>query len=816
MRFLILIGISILAFTMNNFAQQNRESSKKFNITGKVVDAGSGQAMEYATVALLSKADSSIVEGTTSSPAGEFILATNQEGAFLLRIGFIGYERTYKEINLQGDSRKIQLGEILLEASVTTFDEVNITANRHGVEYKIDKKVVHVSEQYSAISGNATDVLENVPSIQVDIEGNVSLRGNSNFTVLIDDRPTVLDANDALQQIPAGMIQDIEIITNPSAKYDPEGTAGIINIITKKERLTGMNGIAHLNAGLDDKYGADLLLNYRSNKFNVYAGGDYNKRNYPGSMEEINRTFAGDTIFHLNSIGDRRRIRESYSARAGFDWYPRENITFSLSGRYGSRSHEGISETAFTEFYEVDTPDTSFIGDKNDYTSIENGNRGGDFYAVRSEYMHTFGGDRKHKLDMHLMLYTREGEDESVNTLRNEAWDIINGQRSLESGPATGFRYRANYKRPFTDAFNIETGFQGRLGSSEEINRIYYYNPSEEAYELQEEFSHDVEYSRSIHAVYGLVLGEINNFGYQVGLRGEYTFRLIELLTTGEDFEINRWDYFPTIHTSYQLPNNNQLMASYSRRIDRPRGWYLEPFYTWSDAYNIRRGNPGLQPEYIDSWEVGYQKSFGDNSISVEAYYRKTKNRIEGIRSVYENNIMLRTYENVGTDYALGTEVMLNLVPLKWWESNLTGNFYDYRVKGQLNEVDFDKRSFTWSVRWNNIVNITKSTRLQINPAYHSPEVEAQEEESGYFVVHGAVRQEIIEDKLNMTLQLRDILSTAKHEEEIFANDFYNYQLYEHQSPIVMLNVTWIINNYRNEQGRRGENGGEDFGGEEM
>jgi len=258
-------------------------------------------------------------------------------------------------------------------------------------------------------------------------------------------------------------------------------------------------------------------------------------------------------------------------------------------------------------------------------------------------------------------------------------------------------------------------------------------------------------------------------------------------------------------------------MASYSRRIDRPRGWFLEPFLTWSDAYNVRRGNPDLQPEYINSWEMGYQKEFDRNAVSLEVYYRSTDNRIERVRSVYEENIMLQTFENVGTDYSLGTELMANINLAQWWETSLTGNFYDYRVRGQLNQTDFDRHSFTWSMRWSNIFNITDNTRLQLNPFYHSPEVEAQERESGFFAMHGALRHSFMNNKLNLTLQVRDVFGTAKHESEIDGAGFYRYRLYTHESPIVMLNLTWRINNYRN--GRRNNGGGEDVefeGGEGM
>ena len=794
--------LMLLVSSFQTHAQGRKEKSP-YRVTGKVMDESTGQPMEYATVTLLNYPDSTLVGGIATGVDGKFELGFKTSGKYILKVGFIGYERYFRniEVNENTSNRTFQAGEILIHPLTANIQEVTVRANQSAVEYQIDKKVVHVEEQYTAISGNAVDVLENVPSIQVDIEGNISLRGNSNFTVLIDDRPTVLEANDALQQIPAGMIKDIEIITNPSAKYDPEGTAGIINIITKKRTLQGLSGIAHLDVGLGDKYGGDFLLNYRTEHFNFYGGADYTDRQYPGFVEERNRSYIQDTTFFLNSDGDRTRNRQRLSGRVGVEWFPNDKNTLSLSARYGSRGGEHVSTTTYEEW-------NNFSAAPATYSSKETSERGGDFFALNSEFSHQFSS-KDHKLDLQLMYYLREGEDNSVNLLRNSQDEIRNGQKSLEGGPGMGMRYRINYQQPFSKAFNMEVGAQGRWGDSEEWNEMYYYNTTSDSYVLQPRFSHESDYANSTHAGYALAKGEWNNLGYQFGVRGEYTFRDIRLLSTGDQFSIDRWDFFPSVHFSYQLPDNHQLMASYSRRIDRPRGWYLEPFLTWSDAYNVRRGNPNLVPEYIDSYEIGYQKEFDRNSISVEAYYRSTENRIERVRSVYQENIMLQTFENVGTDYSLGTELMLNLTPFEWWETSLTGNFYEYRVKGQLNDVDFNRHSFTWSMRWGQIFNITDNTRLQLNPFYQSPEVEAQEKEEGFFAIHGALRQSFMNNKLNLTLQVRDIFGTARFESETDGIDFYSYRLYRHESPIVMLNLTWRINNYRN--GRRNNRGGQDM-----
>ncbi len=797
--------LMVFSFNFLLQAQQKGKRPMPYKVSGTVIDKSSDKPVQYATVTLLSLPDSAIENGIITDEQGAFTVGAKEPGQYTLRIKFIGYESFYKDVRFNNENPEINLGEIILGSSSVNLKEVQISGDNRSVEYQIDRKVINVGEQYSAVSGNAVDLLKNVPSIQVDIEDNVSLRGNSNFTVLIDGRPSVLEGSEALQQIPAGMIQNIEIITNPSAKFDPEGTAGIINIITKKRTLTGLNGIANGNIGFDDKYGADLLLNYRTEKFNFFIGGDYNERKYPGTVERRQETYGeGDTVSYLNSEGDYMRAYKRYSGRGGIEWFPDEKNTLSINGRYGDRSMERSSETLYEEW-------TNYSDSKDIYTNEDVWKRSGDFYALNSEYTHNFNGhksDKEHRLDIHFMLFRMEGDEESVNYLTNPEEEITRGQKSTETGPGEGIRYRVNYKHPFSRAFNIETGLQGRIHRRDEENELFDYNLATTKFDLQEQFSHDVSYARNINGLYGLMKGEYNELGYQLGLRGEYTYRDINVQS--DKFIIDRWDFFPTIHMSYNLAENNQFMASYTRRIRRPRGWYLEPFITWSDAYNVRRGNPGLLPEYIDSYELGHTVDFSKkHSLSTELYYRISHNEIERIRSVWdesaddEKNIMLTSYENIGTEYRLGTEIMLSNDFFNWWKSDVIGNFFDYRVKGKINDKERDRGTFTWTLRWNNIFNIGNKTRIQINPSYDSREVEIQEEESPVFRVDGAIRRSFMDNKLSLTLQVRDIFATAKHESEINELDFYSYRLYRHRAPIIMLNISLRINNYQNGKNRQ-------------
>jgi len=288
--------------------------------------------------------------------------------------------------------------------------------------------------------------------------------------------------------------------------------------------------------------------------------------------------------------------------------------------------------------------------------------------------------------------------------------------------------------------------------------------------------------------------------GYQLGLRTEYTGRTIEIAGEDNNFTIDRWDYFPSAHLSYEFLVGHQMITSYTRRINRPRGWQLEPNKTWQDAYNIRVGNASLLPEYIDSYEFGYQTFFGKSVLSLEAYYRITNNRIESIQSAYSEKVTLQSFENIGKDYSLGTELFFNFDPINNWNVNLMGNIYDYKIKGTLYDKDFSRNSFNWNARFNNTIKIGPSTQVQINASYNSPSVSAQGRREGFIFTNLAVKQELFDKLLTATLQVRDVFGTAKFEMENQSFDFYSYRHMERESPVIMLNLRFNINNYKSRE----------------
>lgn len=800
MRSHLLTILSSLVISFNSFGEDMNGS-----VAGIILDKETNEPLEYVSVAIFTDHDQELITGTITTLDGSFVIRDLNKGKYFVEVSFIGYEKQIiKEIEIEAKRSTINIGQIILPRSVEQLNEVEIVADEMSVEYKIDRKVINVSQQLTAASGNAVDILENLPSITVDIDGNVALRGSTGFMVLIDGRPTVLESSEALQQIPANTIENIEIITNPSAKYNPDGTSGIINIVTKKNKLNGLSGTANLNLGNYNRYGGGMLLNYTNNKWSFFIGGD---RNYSEGPEyEFNEriTTKEGTTYFTRSEGDELDKRDFWVVRGGLGYHMSKKDFFNVEFNVGYFSWASESEYNYQEGIEPD-------GTLNEYISDQYRKRAGHFYSFNGSYQHDFEG-KGHNIIAQAQYRFREGEERTVNQLRTLSDEITSGQLNTEDGPGGELQLNLDYVRPFGDADKFEAGYQSRLSRSEDVTKLNWYNPDNGDYQIQPEYSNDTDYSRDIHSLYGIYGGERGKFGYQVGLRGEYTYRVIRTSSLEEDFTIDRLDYFPTLHTSYKLPAEQQVMASYSRRIERPRGWYLEPFITFSDAFNVRQGNPGLKPEYIDAMEIAYLKGLGDHSISFEGYYRITKNKTERIRSVYADNVILSRPENVGQDYALGGELVFNLNFFKWWKIDLSGNFYDYRLEGSLGEQVFDRQSFNWNTRFSNTFRFFEGNRIQLNSRYNSATVTAQGRQEDYWTADVAVSQEFFNKKMTGILQIRDMFGAVIRERTSEGVDFYSFEQSYDRAPRVSLTVNYRFNNYKEKNsGRGGQGGGDDF-----
>lgn len=773
------------------------------SVNGLVLDAELMHPLEYATISLLKQENDSVITGTISNESGYFKLKGVSSGKYKINISFIGYESVLIEnVNIESGNN-IDLGEILLKPQAENLGEVVIVSGQSAMTYKIDRKIINLSQFDISKFGTAVDVLENNSSVTVNMDGSVSLRGSTSLKVLVDDKPSTLEPRDALNQIPANTIERIEIITNPTAKYSSEGTAGIINIILKKNKLEGFNGSVNANAGMFKTKGLDILLNLKKTKLDYYLGFNFYNQGIEGEFKNINRGIIQDTTFILLSEGNYNLFKGSTTARGGVDYAFNNKNFISFQTNIGEWKSGG--ET-FLDYESYTFPESVLYN----YNSWEEPARKGFFYNFDLKYDIKIN-NKGQKLSAFACFDRQDLVERNDNELYDINNEVLNGNKTKESGPIDTYDFQIDYSLPFGENQKFESGYQLEISTYNKQSDLKLYNPVNETYELSNEFSHQIEFDKDIHAAYALYANNFKKFGYQLGIRAEYTYRRINQKDFNELNIIDRLDYFPTLHLSYNLTDNQQFMCSYSRRVSRPKNWQLEPVYTWTDAYHLGKGNPELDPEYVDSYELNFLNKWKSNSFSVEVYYKKTANSIEPIKGVYSKEVFIITYENVGTAFSLGAEIMLNLDVCDWWDFSLSGNFYDYKLESNLNNVPKDIQSFNWNARVFNTFTLTKTFRAQLIINYVSPYATVQGNNQGYFMTNASLRKELFKD-FNVILQGQGIFGLLKREKTFESDDFYVYNYIRPSTPIVSLSISYNIRNYTYNRRRQGKNTDRDNG----
>ena len=794
--FYIIIGLlwSSKVPGQDNLKGSGSERTGQGIIEGEVFATGD-KPMEYANVALYESGDSSLVTGTVTNAQGKFELKRIPFGRYYLDVDFIGFKKKQiSDIVINGKTPHQDLGKLILQETSQSIEGVEVNANRPQVSYQVDKKVIHVDQDYTAQGGSAVQVLENVPSIQVDIEGNVELRGSSNFRVLVDGKPSVLDGSEALQQIPAGMIENIEIITNPSAKYDPEGTAGIINVIMKERRGSGLNGMVRASGSTSGSLEGGINLNYSlTDRLNLTTNLNYRDFRFDMKGADERQTFGRDTISNIDQHMENAMNRKTYSFEAGLDYSITKSSSVSLSGGLGSFGF-GREGTVWTEIYTEPVSNRTYDMTESVF-DLEN-----NYYDINLNY-HKWFDSKEHTLNT--SLYYSGSENKDINTSKifqtDDEWEqIITGPSSFrtnETGNEDQVRAKIDYSLP-TSTGKLEAGYQGRYRRQ---NYNYTLQNQENGQWINDgDYLNEADFSRWIQALYTTYSGKMIGVDFQIGLRGEYTDRLLEQQALDEDYRIHRFDVFPSMHLTKQFSQKDQVFASYSRRINRPGSWYLDPFKRYRDQYNARTGNPGLKPEYTNSYELGYKKIFGKSSATLEAYHRNTANGITRTQQATEGELMIHTVENIQEEISTGLELSFNTSFYKWWNINLNGSFYRYSISGDVVEEDVLQAGNQWNVRYNNVFKLPTGTRIQLTGSYRGPTITPQGEREGFFTANAAVKQSLIKDKLSLTVNGMDLFQGRKREMMLSGSGFENYVFRQREAPVVSFSISYTINNYQN------------------
>ncbi|HAQ20445.1 MAG TPA: hypothetical protein DCR40_14620 [Prolixibacteraceae bacterium] len=770
---------------------------KAGKIKGKIIEAESKAPMEYANIAIYRKQDSKLVTGGIANETGSFEITDLPFGTYYIEANFIGFEKfTINEIKIIPNSASVDMGTIELAVDRTKVGEVEVIGERSRVEYKIDKKVINVTNDINAAGGTAITVLENTPSVEVDIDGNVSLRGSSSFTVLIDGRPSVLSGSDALKQIPSSAIQNIEIITNPSVKYDPDGMAGIINVVMKKNVLSGMNGIINLNLGTGEKYGTDLMLNYKTKKYNVFFGGNWNDNSDWGKMKMTRETYDNDTTTFLITDGKRNQSRGGQQIKGGFDYFLSDNTSVTVSGEVGKYNFDGEGGGNLHKYQQPANIDVYSV-------QANNSSRKGNYVSATTSFLTKFDKTGMHKLEGNFNYRFRDGlafeniDEYVTDGTYSQTNNFLSRVITNNDEKSNDYRIKLDYTLPLKEGAKFEAGLQSRLQSEKEYFFFKNYDPSIGTFINNPLFTSDMFFKEDIHSIYSTYSGNLKAVQFMIGLRGEYTNRSIDHSKVDKPYTLDRFDVFPSAHLSYELVDKSQFMTSYSRRINRPDGRDLDPFPSYMNQYTIRMGNPNLKPEYTDSYEFSYMRKFGNSFVSFETFYRTTNNLMTRIQELKDDGVIYMYTENLNRDHSLGGEIMGNINVTKWLLVNSSFSIYNYKMKGEVLGKPVDRQSTNYSGRLNATVKFSGDSRMQLTGFYRGPSVSAQGEQKGMVFTNLSYRQDFMKKKLSATLSVRDLLGTMRMEGNSSGPNFKSTFKMQREPRVLMLTLSYKINNYK-------------------
>ncbi len=782
---------------------------KEAEIHGIIEDGSNNQTIPYASVAVYKSKDSTLVTGVLSKDDGSFSVPKLPYGKYFMVVTFVGYKKhKVNDILLTSTKKIAELGAIKVNIATTVLKEVQITGNVAPVSYQIDKKVVNIAQSVTAAGATLAEALQTAPSIQTDVEGNVTLRGSSSFTVLIDGRPSPIAGSEALQQIPANLVQNVEIITNPSAKYEAEGSAGIINIVMKKQKVQGSSGVFNVSAGTGSKYSANGSLNYKISKFTFTLGGDFTDNKSPFINNMNNHSILSSSLVkdqEITGTGDLHR--KGKGLNIGIDYAINDKNSLILTGSMGDRTFGRSIASFYHDTY----------------------NTAGDVYYLDSttpEFKRNYKSlnlDYQLKLDnkgqkLSASAYYTGGPDDNVSTLTVDTTSVgrislnktVLNQYSAQNSNETDLRTKLDYELPVGEKGKLGAGYQGRYMNSDGEYSLLNNG-------IEDLSQHDkLNFKDQIQAGYVTYLNTMPIFDYQLGLRTEYEDRILNQEIQNKAYKLSRIDFFPTVHLTRQLPLKLQLQASYTRRINRPMQWNINPFVVHIDPQSIRQGNPGLLPEFTNSYELNLQKKITDASfVSVEGFMRQTDNLIQQISQFDQpTQITTNTFSNIDHDRSLGAEFMVNLQLSKWFNLNSSVSLYNYQMFGtQIASVASSTN--TWNLHINPTFHLSKGTSVQINYMYNAPSIMAQGTRSGFYNSSIGIRQSLLKNKASLSLTVRNPIGNTEMNSMSQSANQTRYGSFKRESQVFMLSFSYRINNYKAKQSTR-QNGDESGGNKEQ
>ena len=753
--------------------------SAQYAVKGRVLEESSDASIDFATVVLKSSAGDSIISGTTTIDGGKFEIASSIKEVEL-EISYIGFSPVViKDLVLE--QGVLDLRDIFLSEDVQQLDEIVVIGDKSTTEFKLDKRVFNVGEDLSTTGASALEVLNYVPSVNVSIEGQISLRGATGVQILIDGKPSVLadESSNALGTITADMIERVEVITNPSAKYEAQGTAGIINIVLKKNEKKGVNGSVSVNTGVPHNHSIGFSLNKRTDRFNLFTQLGVGYRELPSDTRNTNRDFINSTEF--SSVGREYRNETFYNVILGSDYYIDPNNVITLSGSFAYEVEEQPSMTSFTF---LNNEEVDGIWTREEVTSATNPK-----LQYELQYKRDFKDNEDHKL-LFSAIGNYFGKDQSSTFINNFSLGD-NNQSNQQTATAFNegkYTFILDYTKPVGENLKFETGMQYLLNDVNNDFEVRNKNDNGE-YEIDPGLTNIFEYQQNVLGVYGTGAYEGDVWGVKVGLRVENTDLNTFLVNTNEENIQNFTNLFPSFHTSYKLTEAVSFQAGYSRRIFRPRLWDLNPFFNIRNNFNIRVGNPDLMPEFTDSYEVGGVFVFDQLSLNTSVYHRYTTDKVERV-STFDDGVTTWIPLNIGTNKATGAEVNFKYSPSRKITFNGDVNYNVFDRDGTFDGQDFDFSADQWSGKLTAKYKISRALDAEVTSQYLSREQTIQGIQSANVFADFGLRYKILNGKGVFNFSVRDIFK-SRFQENTIQNDEFSIYSWNRRGRFVTLGFSY-------------------------
>ncbi|MBN2663782.1 MAG: TonB-dependent receptor [Bacteroidales bacterium] len=773
----IILHIIFLLLISNILVGQN------YQIKGTVSSIENSVPIEYAIVVAIASNDSSLVFPTTTNKLGNFALKNIPGGKYNLKISFFGFMKVDTAINVTSNIDNLL---IELRVNITELSEVVVNHGINPVEFKIDKQVINICQQMNASGGTAADALQTIPSVQVDASGNVTLRGSSDFTVLIDGKPTMMEASDVLNQIQVETIQSIEVITNPSVKYKAEGNTGIINIITKKNYLQGTEALLNLSIANGDKYSGSLLINKKMKKLNIYAGFSYsdktkineNKSNIYDANNELSQTFSGTRGIRMFSA----------QIKTGFDFQMNSHNKISMDFNVGNWIFDRIIKTEFVYL------DDNYIVNADEYFSNNN-----KYISGNMNYNRLFD-DKGQTLTFD--FYCNLLENDSPNEYLENPYYL---QKIENESDKEQYRWKLDYLKPFSENLKFESGFQYDFKKSV-YNYLFSSKINESDLSINQVINNKLDYNFHNVAVYVLMNKKIKNFNVQTGLRGEYVNQ--SLIGNNESLNYEKFNLFASVHISTIIKDIHNLTFSFSQRINRPNEWQLNQLVYSSDRFSLKQGNPNLLPEFTNAIELDYFVMSKKASLNTQLFFRQINNSISNF-VIYKDEQFYETYENLDKMYNSGVELMVNYNFTKWMKISAGISSYYSCWNGNLSDDNILKNSsLITNGNFRSTFTITKTTTLQFMAIYYAPSKMPQGYIDNFYYFDFIAKQQFFDKKLSLTIRSHNTFDTGLMYYTITGNDYYTENWYKYEGPTFILSLSYKLNNFKQ---RKSENVEIDF-----